>query len=67
MELGLCGGEDFELLVAVRERDVAAVQRVAQAVGSHLIAIGRVVGKSGLVLRGAPAGLALRGFEHFRF
>lgn len=59
----LAGGEDFELVVASRQRDVAQLKRVAARLGETLTAVGRVVKRPGLSLQGGP--VPRGGFDHF--
>lgn len=62
-ELALCGGEDFELALAVRPRDVLGAHAVAQRVGARLTEVGRVLSGRGLKLLGTRS--SLRGWDHF--
>lgn len=62
----LCGGEDFELAIAVRAGDVTAVERVALAAGVRLTPVGTVRRGRGLRLVGIDLGKhRLAGFDHF--
>jgi len=66
VERALSGGEDFERVVAMRERDVAAALRIAERAGTSLTPVGRVVSRSGLSISGRSSRMAPRGFDHFR-
>jgi len=63
------GGEDYELLVSVPPRRLAALRRLVPALGCRLSRIGRVVAGRGTVhlhdLAGREVELARRGFDHF--
>jgi thiamine-monophosphate kinase len=65
-ELALQGGEDFELVLAVRPRDVRAAVARAKRLDVRLTVVGRVVSKPGLHLAGARGRSSARGFDHFR-
>ncbi len=62
--LALCGGEDFELLLAVRSKDVARARALGAALGVPLTEIGAVRRGEGLELDG-EAWVGKRGFAHF--
>ncbi|MEE8410068.1 MAG: thiamine-phosphate kinase [Myxococcota bacterium] len=63
----LCGGEDFELAIAVRPGDVAAVKRVARVAGARLTPVGTVCRGRGLRLVGFDLGnRRWVGFDHFK-
>jgi thiamine monophosphate kinase len=56
--MALSGGEDFELVFAVRPRDVAGAALIAARLRVRLTEVGRV-------RRGRASG-ATSGFDHFR-
>jgi thiamine-monophosphate kinase len=66
LELGLYGGEDYELILAVRRSRVARLPRKIGGVALHLI--GEIRSGRGLTLigpTGAAALLDVRGYDHF--
>ena len=65
-ELALSGGEDFELVLAVRPANVAAAVRLGAAVGTVLTLVGRVVDRPGLHVKGGGRRSLSLGFDHFR-
>lgn len=70
VRLGLTGGEDYELLLAVPQRRVAGLRRAAARLGERLTAIGQVTDGPGIRVldaTGRPLDAPLRGgWEHFR-
>ncbi|WP_373046685.1 thiamine-phosphate kinase [Vulgatibacter sp.] len=68
--LGLTGGEDYELLLAVPPRQVASLRRAAARVGETLTEIGMLDERPGIrVLDASGRPMALpgsAGWEHFR-
>jgi thiamine-monophosphate kinase len=69
LEAALAGGEDYELLVAVRPRRVGAAREVAAKVGVALTPIGEIVAGSGVRVF-LPSGAEYRprraGHDHLR-
>lgn len=63
--LALTGGEDFELVVAVPPAKVLAARAAAQGLGLRLTAVGTVVRRAGLHLRGERGDAPTAGFDHF--
>jgi thiamine-monophosphate kinase len=66
IDLALSGGEDFELVLAVRPADVEAAVRRAASLGVALTPVGRVVARPGLHVLGQRGRSPARGFDHFR-
>jgi len=67
LDLGLYGGEDYELIFTVRAANASRVPRKAAGVAVH--EIGEIRSKKGLVLvssDGRETGLEPRGYDHFR-
>ena len=62
--LALHGGEDYELLCAVPERNVKRLQRVQARLGCRITCIGRVTRGRGV--RVAGAAVSRGGYDHFR-
>lgn len=62
IDLAVAGGEDFELVLAVRPRDVEVAQRIAKRQGTSLTAVGVITAKAGLRVGTSR----YRAFEHFR-
>jgi thiamine-monophosphate kinase len=62
--LALHGGEDYELLCAVPERNVKRLQRVQARLGCPITCIGRVTRGRGV--RVAGAAVSRTGYDHFR-
>jgi thiamine-monophosphate kinase len=68
VELALYGGEEYELVLAVKQRSWKKASQVVKDVGGSLIKIGRVVGGADMILRcrGRTIPIAPRGWEHFK-
>jgi thiamine-monophosphate kinase len=64
-QMALSGGEDFELVLAVAPRVLQRAQACAEAHGTRLHVVGRIVATPGLQLVGAPQAATLHGFDHF--
>jgi thiamine-monophosphate kinase len=68
-DYALLGGEDFELLFAVREKDSAAVEAAAKRMALPVTPIGVIVSKrrgiSVIEKGGREVPLTLRSYEHF--
>jgi thiamine-monophosphate kinase len=62
--LALHGGEDYELLCTVPERNVKRLQRVQMRLGCPVTCIGRITRGHGL--RVAGAAVSRGGYDHFR-
>lgn len=69
-DYALRGGEDFELLFAVREKNAAAVEAAAKRMGLSVTPVGAIVPKRrGITVigqGGREVPLTLKGYEHFR-
>lgn len=66
--LQLNGGSDYELLMVVSPRQLAAVQRVAAHLGVALTELGEVCAQPGLIgvdAHGKPQTLTAAGWDHF--
>lgn len=67
--LALCGGEDYELLCTVPERQVKNLERQRGRLGCPITCIGEVVAGRGVRLRDAAGKrrrVAFGGYDHFR-
>lgn len=64
-QMALCGGEDFELVLAVAPAAWPQAEACAKRCGLPLTVVGRVTAAPGIVLLHAPEGAVLRGFDHF--
>jgi thiamine-monophosphate kinase len=64
-QMALCGGEDFELVLAVAPAAWPQAEACAKRCGLPLTVVGRVTAAPGIVLLHAPKGAVLRGFDHF--
>ncbi len=67
LDVGLTGGEDYELLFSVRPGDEARAMDVVRAVGGSAHLIGRLTAEPGLRLRyadGREVPLTPRGWDH---
>jgi thiamine-monophosphate kinase len=62
--LALHGGEDYELLCTVPERNVKQLQRVQTRLGCPIACIGRITRGRGVRVVGAAVGRG--GYDHFR-
>ena len=62
--LALRGGEDYELLCTVPERNVKRLQRLRARLGGSITCIGRVTRGRGV--RVAGAAVSRGGYDHFR-
>jgi len=67
-DLGLYGGEEYELIVTVRPQLWEAAERAIADVGGTLIRIGRVIREKRIELRtnGEIRDIERRGWEHFK-
>jgi thiamine-monophosphate kinase len=69
-ETALTGGEDYELLFTVTQKQREAIVHLAQTSRCSITRIGRIVSRSeGLMVRGqdrSPLTLTRSGFDHFR-
>ena len=67
-DLGLYGGEEYELIVTVRPQLWEVAKRVIADVGGTLIRIGKVIGEKRIELRtnGEIRNIERRGWEHFK-
>jgi len=67
-DLGLYGGEEYELIVTVRPRLWETAERAVADVGGTLIRIGRVIKEKRIELRidGEIRDIERRGWEHFK-
>ena len=68
VEGALAGGDDYELLIAVRPRTQRRLDAAMRRGGVPLTRIGRCTAQRGITIRGAaPLAAALpQGFTHFR-
>lgn len=64
-QLALSGGEDFELVLAVAPRHVAAIQAVGARLAVPLTVVGRVLRQRGVSLRHGADLAGLSAFDHF--
>jgi len=68
--LALCGGEDYELLMAVPSESAGRLARAIELTGTPLTHVGRVVSRSqGCVLEDEGSSVELEslgGFDHFK-
>jgi len=68
-DYALRGGEDFELLFAVREKNAAAVEAAAKRMALSVTPIGAIVpSRRGITVigkGGREVPLTLKGYEHF--
>ena len=65
-QLALTGGEDFELVLAVRPGAVGTVEAVGKELGVRLTQVGRICPGEGLHLKGGVRLDEPLGFDHFR-
>jgi len=67
-ELALYGGEEYELVLAIKQRSWKEALQAVREVGGSLIRIGKVVKKSDIVLqwKGRAIPIEPRGWEHFK-
>ncbi len=68
--LALHGGEDYELLCTVPERQVALLERNRARLGCRITCIGEITAGPGIELvdgSGAPITLESLGYDHFRW
>ena len=67
---GADGGDDYEILATIPEKDADAFVAASSAVGVPVASIGRIVEGSGppvvIDARGAEVPLTKRSFDHFR-
>ena len=64
----VAGGDDYEILAAVRPGEIAAFERAAAAAGVAVTGIGDVVSGMGVTIAtddGAALDMAARGYTHF--
>jgi thiamine-monophosphate kinase len=69
LALALHGGEDYELLCTVPERNVKRLQRLAPQLGCRITCVGRITPGSGIDLTasdGSAVSLEAGGYDHFR-
>ncbi len=68
LELSLYGGEEYELLVAVKRQLWEEAKKAVEQMGGSLIKIGQVTEEKTLLLKGKEETIAIeaRGWEHFR-
>ena len=66
--LALTGGEDYELLCTVPERQIERLQRLRHKLGTPITCIGQIEAGHGVRLAGADGIVSPRagGFDHFR-
>ncbi|HML02463.1 MAG TPA: thiamine-phosphate kinase [Candidatus Bathyarchaeia archaeon] len=68
VELALYGGEEYELVLTIKQRFWNKASQAVRDVGGSLIRIGRVVRKTDMVLqwKGKTISIEPRGWEHFK-
>lgn len=70
LRYALTGGEDYELLFALRPRDRGRLEKIKRRLGVAVARIGRCVpARDGITVldrHGAPVSLAAGGYDHFR-
>ena len=68
LELSLYGGEEYELVVTVKQGLREKAEKAVRRIGGALIKIGRVTEEKSLLLKGEEETSAIeaRGWEHFR-
>ena len=69
LSLALHGGEDYELLCTVPERNVKRLHHLAPQLGCRMTCIGRITPGSGIDLTasdGSAVSLKAGGYDHFR-
>src|SRR5262249_56870525 len=66
--LALCGGEDYELLCIVPERNVTRLQRAQRILGCQITHIGEITTRRGVRVMnetGSAADAESTGYDHF--
>jgi thiamine-monophosphate kinase len=68
VELGLYGGEEYELLVTIKPRLWREAKKAVESVGGSLTKMGQVTAEKRLVLKtgGKLVSVQARGWEHFK-
>jgi len=68
VELALYGGEEYELVLTIKQRSWEKASQVVRDIGCSLIRIGRVMRKTDIILqwRGKTVPIEPRGWEHFK-
>ncbi|RMF67379.1 MAG: thiamine-phosphate kinase, partial [Alphaproteobacteria bacterium] len=68
LDLALCGGEDYELLLAAAPAEVGRLQQLAEQAGTALTPVGRCTGEAGTLhvfgLDGVRRDVSSGGFRH---
>jgi thiamine-monophosphate kinase len=67
-DLALYGGEEYELVLAIKPRSWNAAEKVVSGVGGKLLAIGKVTARKGMFLKTREKRTLIepKGYEHFK-